>query len=213
MRCSAVLFDCDGVLVDSETVSLRALDRYLARYGKVAPPNFAYQLVGKRAVDNGKLIIETFDLPVTLEQHIKEFRQLIEIMVEAEAEAMPHTDHVLRTLHERGIPLAVATSSPRPYLSMILRKFGWEQLFQASVTGEEVQHGKPAPDIFLRAAELLNVPIEECWVIEDAPHGVAAGVASGARVFAVPNSVTRHLAFPAQIEQWTSLAELLAVLA
>lgn len=213
MLCSAVLFDCDGVLVDSETVSLRALDRYLARYGKVAPPNFADQLVGKRAVDNGRLIIETFDLPVTLEQHIKEFRQLIEIMVEAEAEAMPHADHVLRMLHERGIPLAVATSSPRPYLSMILRKFGWEQLFQASVTGEEVQHGKPAPDIFLRAAELLGVPIQECWVIEDAPHGVAAGVASGAQVFAVPNSVTRHLAFPSQIEQWTSLAELLTVLA
>lgn len=206
----AVLFDLDGTLIDSEPIGVRALDMFLARYGYTAPPGFIQRLVGRRAYDNALVMIEEFDLPLTVEALINEERQLVADLVERNVERLPGATQLLHTLRERNIPIAVATSSLRSYLTMVLRKFGWSELFDATVTGEEVAHGKPAPDIFLRAAELLRVPPTRCLVLEDAPHGVAAGVAAGATVIAIPNSVTRGLEFPPQVQQMTSLNDVLA---
>lgn len=208
----AILFDCDGVLVDSEPVSMRALDVFLARYGKTCAADWGHRMVGRRAYDNAKMLVESFDLPLSIEQTIAEHRQLIFELVEHEAEAMPYADQTIRWLNQQQFPIAVATSSPRPYLSMVLRKFGWEACFDATVTGEEVANGKPAPDIFMRAAELLRVSAQASLVLEDAPQGVQAGLAAGATVYAVPNSVTKYLEFPAAARQYASLAEVLAEL-
>lgn len=207
----AILFDCDGVLVDSEPVSMRALDVFLARYGKQAEPDWGHRMVGRRAYDNAQMMIESFDLPLSIEQTITEHRQLIFELVEREAEAMPYADQLIRWLNQQHIPIAVATSSPRPYLTMVLQKFGWHDCFGATVTGEEVANGKPAPDIFLRAAELLGVAAKASLVLEDAPHGVQAGLAAEATVYAVPNSVTKYLEFP-PVAKYASLAEVLAEL-
>ncbi|WP_110520332.1 HAD family hydrolase [Herpetosiphon llansteffanensis] len=207
----AILFDCDGVLVDSEPVSMRALDVFLARYGKACAPDWGHRMVGRRAYDNAQMMVDSFDLPLSVEQTIAEHRQLIFELVEREAEAMPYADQLIRWLNQQHIPIAVATSSPRPYLTMVLQKFGWNDCFGATVTGEEVANGKPAPDIFLRAAELLGVTAQASLVLEDAPHGVQAGLAAEATVYAVPNSVTKYLEFP-PVAKYASLAEVLAEL-
>jgi HAD superfamily hydrolase (TIGR01509 family) len=208
----AVLFDLDGTLIDSEPLGMRGLGMVLARYGHTMPADFGQRVIGRRAYDNATMMIEHFALPHTVEELIAEKRTLINTLIENEVEAMPGAGAILRELRGRGVRTAVATSSSRPYLRMILAKFGWTELFDATVTGEEVAHGKPAPDIFLRAAELLDVPPARCLVVEDAPHGVAAGIASGATTLAIPNSVTAPLQFPAGARRITALATILDLL-
>lgn len=204
----AILFDLDGTLIDSEPIGQRALDIFLARYGITPPPGFIHRLVGRRAHDNATLMLSEFALPLSVEEIILEQRHLTNTMVEQEVETLPGAETLLQTLRERGIRMAVATSSQRPYLAMVLAKFGWTDVFAATVAGEEVTHGKPAPDIFLRAAELLDVSPSRCLVVEDAPHGVAAGLAAGATVVAIPNTVTASLEFPAGAQTFGSLAAL-----
>lgn len=208
----AVLFDLDGTLIDSEPLGMRGLGMILSRYGHAMPADFGQHVIGRRSHDSATLLIEHFALPHTVEELVAEKRVLINDLIEREVEALPGAEAILRELRERGVPAAVATSSSRPYLNMILAKFGWAEFFAASVTGEEVAHGKPAPDIFLRAAELLDVPPARCLVIEDAPHGVAAGLAAGATVLAIPNSVTGTLQFPDGARHIQALATILDLL-
>jgi 8-oxo-dGTP pyrophosphatase MutT (NUDIX family) len=94
---------------------------------------------------------------------------------------------LLDELAERGLPLAVATSGHRRYATLALRTLGVTDYFQALVTGNEVEHGKPGPDIFLLAAERLRVPPARCVVLEDSPLGVAGARAAGMLTVAVPN--------------------------
>jgi len=208
----AVLFDLDGTLIDSEPLGMRGLDMFLARYGHTLPADFGQRVIGRRAHDNAVMMLEHFSLPHTVEELMAEQRTLINDLIEREVEALPGAAAILAALRERGVRTAVATSSSRPYLTMILAKFGWAEFFDASVTGEEVAHGKPAPDIFLRAAELVDVPPARCLVVEDAPHGVAAGLAAGATVLAIPNSVTGSLTFPDGARHIKALAAILDLL-
>jgi len=208
----AVLFDLDGTLIDSEPLAMRGLGMFLDRYGHTMPADFGQRVIGRRAYDNATLMIEHFALSHTVEELIEEKRALLHTLIENEVEAMPGAEAILRELRRRGVRTAVATSASRPYLGMILAKFGWEELFDASVTGEEVAHGKPAPDIFLRAAELLDVPPARCLVVEDAPHGVAAGMASGATTLAIPNSITAPLQFPDGARRIATLGAILELL-
>lgn len=201
----AILFDLDGVLIDSEPIGMRGLEIYLGRYGHQVPPGFAQQLVGRRAHDNARLLIDHFGLPLDVDTVIAEQRELVFAMIAGEVGLMPGVQELLGLARDLGLRTAVATSSPRPYLQMIIEKFGWQRAFDATVTGEEVTYGKPAPDIFLRAAELVGAPPAACLVVEDAPHGVAAGLAAGAIVLAVPNSVTSDLIFPAEARKVASL--------
>ena len=208
----AVLFDLDGTLIDSEPLAVVGLGQFLASYGHTVPADFFQHLLGRRSHDSALVMLEHFALPHTVEELIAERRTLMHDLIEREVEAMPGADSILRELRGRGVRTAVATSSSRPYLRMILAKFGWAELIDASVTGEEVAHGKPAPDIFLRAAELLDVPPARCLVVEDAPHGVAAGMASGATTLAIPNSITAPLQFPDGARRIATLGAILELL-
>ena len=84
--------------------------------------------------------------------------------------------------------LGVASGSERPVVEAVLALRDLRRFFHATVTGSEVPRGKPAPDIFLRTAQLLGVVPENCWVIEDSKPGIAAGLAAGMRVIAIPNT-------------------------
>jgi beta-phosphoglucomutase-like phosphatase (HAD superfamily) len=87
---------------------------------------------------------------------------------------------------ERDIPIALATSGHRRYVDLALESAGLTGLFDAEITAELVEQGKPNPDVYLRAAERLNLPPARCLALEDAPNGVAAALAAGMRCFAIP---------------------------
>jgi HAD superfamily hydrolase (TIGR01509 family) len=181
---TAVIFDCDGTLVDSEPLARTAWERALAPYGYALTDADAEASVGLPYPRVHAYFAERAELPAAEPFWVELSGELFALI---DSELAPFDDAVnaARELRSRGVPVAVASSSPRDRLHRTLRRAGLLDAFDVTVAGDEVTNGKPAPDMFLLAAERLGAPPEECVVIEDSPPGVQAGMAAGMHTLAV----------------------------
>jgi HAD superfamily hydrolase (TIGR01509 family) len=175
---TAVIFDCDGTLVDSEPLSERAWALALARHGYELAPGDLAGAQGLPFPEVHARMAQRARLP-ELEAFWREYAA--ELLPLLDSELYPFADAVAtaRELHERGVSLAVASSSRRERLDRTLARAGLDTLFAVSVAGDEIARGKPAPDLFLEAAGRLRASPADCVVIEDSAPGVAAGRAAG----------------------------------
>jgi pseudouridine 5'-phosphatase len=184
-----VIFDMDGVLLDTEPIYTEVTNRITSRYGKVFDWSVKADMLGRAAMDSAEYLIETLDLPIAPEDYLAQRSPLLEELL-ARAGAIPGAEAFTRELHRRGIPIAVATSTDTRLFEV---KTGhhreWFSIFTTVVCGDDprVHRGKPAPDIFLAAAEGLGALPESCVVVEDSPLGVAAALAAGMRVVGFPD--------------------------
>jgi HAD superfamily hydrolase (TIGR01509 family) len=181
----AVVFDCDGTLVDSEPLAHRAWERELAQHGYELRPDDTESTRGRTYADVHAYFAEKVEgLPPAGDFWTRFSGTLFELF---ETDLTPFDDAVCvaRELRERGVPVAIASSSPRERLDATLRAAKLTELFDVTVAGDEVANGKPAPDLFLAAAEKLGVPPGDCVAVEDAPSGVEAALAAGMKVVAV----------------------------
>jgi HAD superfamily hydrolase (TIGR01509 family) len=174
---AAVIFDCDGTLVDSEPLAERAWELALARHGYALAPE---DLAGAQGLPfrevHGRFAarMRLPELEAFWAEYAAELLPLLD-----EVAAFPDALATVRELRERGVPLAVASSSRRERLNRTLARAGFDGMFGVSVAGDEVARGKPAPDMFLETAARLGFAPAECVVIEDSAPGVAAGLAAG----------------------------------
>jgi HAD superfamily hydrolase (TIGR01509 family) len=181
---TAVIFDCDGTLVDSEPLARTAWQRALSPYGYVLTDDDAEASVGLPYPRVHAYFAERVDLPAA-EPFWSEFTGELFALIDSDLVRFDDAVDAAHELRERGIPVAVASSSPRERLHRTLTRAGLLDAFDVVVAGDEVANGKPAPDMFLLAAERLGVPPGECIVIEDSPPGVQAGLAAGMTTLAV----------------------------
>ncbi len=181
---SAVIFDCDGTLVDSEPLSRTAWERALEPYGYVLTDADAEASVGLPYPRVHAFFAERAALPAADEFWTELSVELYEL-IDADLEPFDDAVNAARELRARGVPVAVASSSFRDRLHRTLSRAGLLDAFDAVVAGDEVEHGKPAPDMFLLAAERLGVEPAACVVVEDSPPGVQAGLAAGMITLAV----------------------------
>jgi HAD superfamily hydrolase (TIGR01509 family) len=175
---TAVIFDCDGTLVDSEPLARAAWERALSPYGYVLTDDDAEASVGLPYPRVHAYFAERVELPAA-EPFWTEFSGELFALIDRELAPFDDAVTAARELRARGVPVGVASSSPRERLHRTLRRAGLLDAFDVIVAGDEVANGKPAPDMFLLAAERLGVPPDECVVIEDSPPGVQAGLAAG----------------------------------
>ena len=182
----AVIFDMDGVLVNSEGHHEETFNAVMEAIGYGGRHGIDFRrYVGRSDFELWQDFITLNRAPQTLEELLAHKRSLfLEIVKQKE----PIYEGVTELVENLRCPLAVASGSERPIVEAVLALRGLRQRFQAIVTGGEVARGKPAPDIFLRAAELLNVPPASCCVIEDSKPGIAAGCAAGMTVVAITNT-------------------------
>lgn len=185
----AVIFDCDGTLVDSEPLARTAWERALAPYGYTPTDEDAEASVGLPYPRVHAYFAERAELPAA-EPFWGEFSGELFALIDRELAPFDDAVTAARELRERGVPVAVASSSPRDRLHRTLRRAGLLDAFDVTVSGDEVTNGKPAPDMFLLAAERLGVPPQRCIVVEDSPPGVQAGVAAGMHTIAVARTST-----------------------
>lgn len=196
---AAVVFDLDGVLVDSEPLHLRAANRVLERYGcAISEAEYiGYIGLGERAT--WKQWKRRYGLAPPVDELVAAHSAERCRAIAAGVEPIPGSVALARDLHAAAVPLAIASSSTRPVIDALLEALGVSALFPVRVSGEdpEVSRSKPAPDVYLAAARHLGVAPAACLAIEDSEPGVRAAVAAGMHCVAVPNRWTRHQDFSA----------------
>ena len=197
---AALVLDMDGLLVDSETVSGEALRLFLRGHGHEMLASTLEGALGRRLPEAVGLVAEAYDLPGPLDELVVAFDAMRLEALRGNVVAMPGAVALLDWAAANGLPRALATSSFRGHAEVSLAEAALQGRFDVEVTGDEVQFGKPAPDLFLLAAERLGVPPESCVVFEDAPAGLEAAARAGMRRVWVPNAHTRHLAPPVPVD-------------
>jgi HAD superfamily hydrolase (TIGR01509 family) len=181
---TAVIFDCDGTLVDSEPLARRAWERSLEPYGYAVSDADAEATVGLPFPRTHAYFAERVELPAA-QPFWSEFSGELFALIDRELVVFDDAVDAARELRIRGVPVGVASSSPRERLHRTLGRAGLLDAFNVTVAGDEVANGKPAPDMFLLAASKLDVAPRDCVVIEDSPPGVQAGLAAGMTTIAV----------------------------
>jgi len=184
-----VIFDLDGVLLDTEGFYTQVTQRIVGRFGKVFDWSVKGGMVGLPAMESARYLVRALALPMSPEEYLREREAALEALF-PDSLPMPGARELTSALAECGVRLAVATSSSRHLFELKIRHHAdWFSVFATVVVGDDprVRHGKPAPDIFLVAAEALGADPARCVVVEDAPSGVAAARAAGMQVVAVPD--------------------------
>jgi len=187
---SHVIFDVDGVLLDTERFYTEVTQEIVGRYGKRFDWSVKGNMIGRKAIDAARYLVEALDLPIAAEDYLREREAGLKRLMPT-ADAMPGARALTDALRARGIPMALATSSARAFFELkATRHRAWfAAMFPVVVTGDDprLTHAKPAPDIFLLAARELGADPAGCLVVEDSPAGVEAARAAGMQVLAVPD--------------------------
>ena len=184
----AIIFDLDGVLVDSEGIGFTTLQGLLREYGVDYREEDNAPFVGINDRDHFAALKARHDIPASVDALIAEQTTRLLAQLETGTVAMPGVPAVIERLRGARYPLAVASSSLPAVVEGRLRAVGARHLFDAVVSSFEVARGKPAPDVFLEAARRLGVAPEACLVIEDSAHGLRAARAAGMRCAVVPTN-------------------------
>lgn len=186
MTFCAAIFDLDGVIVLSARLHELSWNKLAENHGYPAP---AIPRIGSLGVKTEYVISEMLkwtDDPECIRRLTIEKENIFRDMVrEMGIDAVRGVQDFIHRMHRRGVPLAVGSSAPRENIEVSLAALGIREAFRVIVSGGDVSHGKPAPDIFLTAAQRLGISPAQCVVFEDAPAGVAAAKAAGMRVIGV----------------------------
>jgi len=170
----------DGVLADSEPLYLAGINQVLEAYGVELTPAENEATIGTTVEVTWSKVIERFSLPPeAYEECVHRYDRTMETLLREPQEPLPGVRPLLAELRRRGIPHALASSAWPNWIASLLAATSLEGSFDVIVSRTMVEHGKPAPDIFLYAAERLGVAPERCIVLEDTPTGIAAAKAAG----------------------------------
>lgn len=199
-------------MVDSEPVAHRAWEIVLTTFGRELDQQTYERIVGRRLEESSAIVVDAFDIPVTPEKLAKmKERQMDKLLAEG-VPVMSGLFPLVNYLNECDIPWAVATSSRRHYALNILALLGLSESCRAVAAGNEVEKGKPAPDIYLLAASRLKTDPEQCLALEDSVPGGKAAVAAGMTLAAVPNGHTKAADFPFADYIFDSLHDVISLL-
>jgi HAD superfamily hydrolase (TIGR01509 family) len=185
---AAVIFDNDGLLLDTESVWTRAEQRLFERRGREFTLSHKQQMVGTSAEVAGRLLARFLEEPAREAELIAELDELVFAELESGVEPMAGAVELVARLRSAGIPIALVSNSPPRFIVRALQLVGLAAAFEVVVSGHEVAAPKPAPDAYLEAAARLGISAgTDVVVLEDSPTGVAAGRAAGMTVIGVPS--------------------------
>lgn len=193
----AVLFDLDGVLLDTEGLYTAATQAVIDRFGKTYDWRIKRHTMGRDARVGATYLLSELDIPLTPEEFLAEREPVLRTLL-ANSPAMSGAEAFVRALADRGVKKAVATSSARSLYELKVAGHGFFGCFEAVVCGDDprVREKKPAPDIFLIAARELGVDPSACIVFEDSPAGAEAALRAGMRVIVLPDPAMSDESYP-----------------
>jgi HAD superfamily hydrolase (TIGR01509 family) len=192
MSVAAVVFDLDGVLIDSERAWEAARRSIVVERGRPYPPpgtdrdTIAREIMGMNAPEWAHYLRSQLGVDLPEDQIVKTVLERVSAAVRADPGVLPGAVEAVRAL-AAGWPLAIASSASRSLITLALDLSGLADAFGVIVSAEEVPRGKPSPDVYLRAAELLRVDPRRCVAVEDSSNGIRSGKNAGMRVICIPN--------------------------
>ena len=186
-----VIYDMDGLLLDTESLNERVNGEIVQRYGKTFTDEIKIAIAGTTAANSAKTIINTLELPLTIDEYLEQRNELLYPLY-ATAKTLPGAIELVKYLDKHNIPQAIATSSSRQNFEMkTVNHQDWLKYFELFTLGDdpEIKRGKPAPDIFLLTAKRLDAKPENCLVFEDSLSGMKAAIAAKMSVVVIPDPV------------------------
>jgi len=206
----AVIFDLDGLMIDTEPLAQQAWDRVLQDHGRRLDSAIFSRMIGLRLTESSRVVKAAYDLETsTIDLAHKETFYMSQIMAQG-IPTMPGLRRLITELERRRAPWAVATSSQRKYAVEVLGQLDLLEKCGGIAAGDEVEHGKPRPDVYLLAANRLDIDPEACLALEDSVPGINAASAAGMLAVAVPNGEASSMNFEVAAFVYDSLLEVMA---
>lgn len=190
----AVIFDFDGLLVDSEPIYVKANKKFLSERG-ITDFSIINRIFGMRAEETFDLMKKEFNLEGSIEE-LMNIRNgyIIDDFKNGELKLMPYMIETLEELN-KNYPLAIGSSSKKILIDTAMEIYQFSHYFKDLVCGDDAKKGKPDPEIYLKNSANLNVDPSYCVVLEDSPNGILAGKRAGMKTIAIPNEQTKNLDF------------------
>lgn len=184
--CQAVIFDMDGIIIDSEENWERARLAVVREFGGTYHAGVPADVMGMSPPEWSHYLRERIGIPLTAPQIVHEVSKQLADDYRRYRPFFPGAIDAVRAIGERW-PTAIASASGRDLIDLVVSLGGLQDALTVTVSGAEVAHGKPAPDVYLKAAELLGVRPERCVAIEDSSNGIRSANNAGMRIISVPN--------------------------
>ena len=184
----ALVFDMDGVIIDSEPIHIDLTVQVMRDVGKEPSPSEIYEFIGVINEEMWPILISRHNIAESAEELIE--RQMAYVkkrFFEDKLEPIDGIPELMQSAKERGMKIALATSSPRYFAEHILENVGLARYFDALITADEISRGKPDPEIYAKAAQALGFKPHECVAIEDAYKGIQAAKGAGMKCIAFKN--------------------------
>ncbi|MFC2582683.1 MAG: HAD family hydrolase [Lachnoanaerobaculum saburreum] len=189
----ACIFDLDGTLVDSMWMWPEIDKEYLGRFGIEYDDNLKNEIDGISFHETAVYFKNKFGISDSIEKICKDWEDMAYDKYKYEVKEKRGCQKFLEQLKSKGIKMGIATSNNRSMVDVVLESLGMKNFFEVITTSDEVKKGKPAPDVYLTTAKLLNVEPKHCLVFEDVVAGIIAGKSAGMKVCAVEDDFTREV--------------------
>ncbi len=193
-QARGIIFDFDGVLIDSEPLYLKSVNVILEQCGveQVTPTEYQ-QFIGYNTRQAWERLVQDRNLPEPVQHYEDRYGVVLEDMLQQELELRPEAAQLLHAVERRGIPRGLATATRRRWLTVKLEKLGLTEFFDATLCASDVRRSKPAPDIYLKAAELMGLDPADAIAIEDSPAGITSAKSAGIYTVALRTDMTTTL--------------------
>jgi len=208
----AVIFDFDGLMVESESIAYQVWCEVLGQSGKNFTEEIYHNVIGRGPLESVEYLIEVLDLQLDPQELLETYWLKRTEKVCRDVSPAPGLIDLMQFLTDRGLVLGVASNSPSRYVFEVLEVMSLAEYFGCIRCREDVVHGKPAADVYLAAAACLEVGHERCLALEDSPIGLQAALNAGMRCLVVPNEDLEGEDFSGAEGRFNSLSEVLAAL-
>ena len=182
-----VVFDLDGVMIDSEAISIEVWRDMLSEFDVVLSDEDYGKIIGMSSFPAADFIIKQTGAPADVHKMIRVHWDELILAIQKHGEPEAGLINILDAFATLSLPLAVASNSPSRYVHSTLKALGLADRFKTVTCGDEITHSKPHPEIYLKAAESINIAPENCLAIEDSPVGLQAALAAGMRCVIIQN--------------------------
>lgn len=209
----AIIFDMDGTLVDSEVVWEKAETELFADRGIVYNDDARQKVIGLRLDEFFQVLIDHYGMSESIEALSDELNERMLKLIPIIVEAKPGAEEIIDFAVNSGRPYCIASSSPMVIIKAVVKAMNWGERIPHLFTADDVERGKPAPDVYIYAAEQLGADPKRCVAIEDSPNGAKAAVAAGMTCYVVPDAHSHHSRFSSITPHvYDSLHQVLAAL-